>query len=55
MSLKKNYRSSKKLNGGPGGWDCPCCNNYGCLARHMKARARRLVRRVAKQELRKED
>lgn len=52
--MKKSYLGHKKLNGGPGGWSCPCCNNYGCSPRHMKARARRLVRRVTKQTLRQD-
>ena len=48
MSLKKDYHKHNKLNGGPGGWHCPCCNNYGSSPRKMKPLARRLVRRVKK-------
>ena len=53
MSLKHDYfGKSLKLDGGPGGWRCSCCNRYGCSPRKMKARARRLVRRVDKLALR---
>jgi hypothetical protein len=54
MSLKKTYRSHKKLNAGPGGWGCPCCNPYRCHPRRMKSKARRFVRRVEKARLTKE-
>lgn len=49
MSLKKDYKHVKKLNAGPGGWHCPCCNPMGCSSRKMKVRARRMLRRVTKQ------
>ena len=52
MSLKKSYLKHKKLRSGPGGWGCPCCNPYSCSPRRMKKLARRLVRRVSKQETR---
>lgn len=51
MSLKKDYLDTPKLNGGPGGWRCACCNPYGCNPRLMKAKARRLIRRANKQAL----
>jgi len=44
----------KKLNGGPGGWHCPCCNPMGCSPRKMKAKARRMTRHINKQKLRSE-
>ncbi len=44
----------KKLNGGPGGWRCPCCNPMGCSPRKMKAKARRMTRHINKQNLRSE-
>jgi hypothetical protein len=49
MSLKRDYITHKKLDGGPGGWHCPCCNKYG-TNRKIKPKARRLVRRVNKQK-----
>ena len=52
MSLKHDYLDTPKLNGGPGGWRCKCCNPYNCNPRLMKAKARRLVRRASKQALR---
>lgn len=52
MSLKKDYLGTHKLNAGPGGWRCPCCNPYGRSPRKMKAQAHRLLRRVSKQALR---
>jgi hypothetical protein len=55
MGLKKDYLGFPKLNAGPGGWHCPCCNAYGCCARKMKDRAHRLFRRVAKLNLHKEE
>lgn len=51
MSLKKDYRSVKKLNAGPGGWRCGCCNPMGCSPRKMKVRARRMLRHVSKQNV----
>lgn len=54
MSLKRDYKDKKKLDGGPGGWHCPCCNHYGCCARKMKPKARRLTRRTNKHNLKKD-
>ena len=52
MSLARDYKSGVgKVNGGPGGWKCACCNSYGCHPRNMKALAHRRVRRVARVEL----
>ena len=51
MSLKKTYLGIKKLDKGPGGWHCSCCNPYRCSVRKMKARARRLTRRISRHEL----
>lgn len=49
MSLKKDYLGkSPKLERGPGGWRCLCCNPYRCQPRRMKARAHRLLRRIEK-------
>jgi hypothetical protein len=45
---------STKLKGGPGGWDCPCCNPFYCSPRKMKALARRLARRKLRIDLHKE-
>lgn len=53
--MKKDYREHKKLQGGPGGWRCACCNPYGRSPRKMKANARRLVRRVTKQKIQVEE
>ena len=47
--LSKEYKGITKLNGGPGGWRCSCCNPYNCEPRKMKRKARRLVRRKMKQ------
>ena len=52
MGLSKDYRGIAKLNGGPGGWRCPCCNPYRCAPCRMKAKAHRLARRVGKAALR---
>jgi hypothetical protein len=52
--LKKDYRGVKKLCKGPGGWKCPCCNPFGRSPANMKPQARRLLRRVKKQEFNKE-
>lgn len=49
MSLRKDYKGIAKLNAGPGGWHCNCCNPFGCNPRKMKPLARRHVRRVFKQ------
>lgn len=49
MSLKRDYLGIVKLDGGYGGWSCPCCNPYGCSPRKMKRKARRFVRRKHKQ------
>lgn len=54
MSIKTIYKGVKKLNHGPGGIGCPCCNTFGCCPQKMKPRSRRLARRVKKQELNKE-
>lgn len=51
MGLKKDYKSKGKLNGGPGGWRCPCCNPYHTSPRKMKAKARRRLRRTTKGEV----
>ena len=53
MSLKKDYVRSNcaKLAENYGGWDCPCCNPYGCSKRNMKKLARRRLRRVSKNNL----
>jgi len=53
VSLKGTYvkasRTVGKMSGGPGGWQCPCCNPFGCSVRKMKPLARRRLRRVSKQ------
>lgn len=50
MSMTKEYYEKKKINGGCGGLHCSCCNPlFG-----EKAIARRLNRRINKQNLRKE-
>lgn len=56
MSLKNQYRKAGcgKLGSGPGGWRCRCCNPFGCSPRRMKPLARRTLRRVEKQFLKKE-
>lgn len=54
MSLKKDYLDIKKLNAGPGGWLCPCCNPYHCSPNKMKKLARRRLRHLKKQNLSKE-
>lgn len=56
-TLKSQYRKPylAKLADGAGGWHCPCCNKYRCSANKMKKRARRMVRRVERQNLNKED
>lgn len=51
-SLNAVYRPVAKLNAGPGGWKCPCCNPYRRPARRMKALAHRIVRRKGKQAAR---
>ena len=51
-SLGKSYRRDDKLNSGPGGWGCSCCNPYNCHPRNMKHLARRLVRRKRNEEVR---
>jgi ubiquitin C-terminal hydrolase len=52
MSIQKEYtEASEKLNGGPGGWKCPCCNNYQCSPRKMKMKAHRVARRNNKQKM----
>lgn len=53
MGLKRDYTKSSvgKLDGGPGGWKCGCCNPYHCHPRNMKALARRRVRRAGRVEL----
>jgi len=50
MSLKRDYTKGpcKKLCGGPGGWQCQCCNPYFCSPRKMKVQARRRLRHVGK-------
>lgn len=55
MSLKKDYLSEPKLDGGPGGWHCPCCNKYRTCARKMKPLARRRVRRNFKNRFCKDE
>ncbi len=54
MSLKNSYLNHSKLNGGPAGWYCPCCNKYGCHPSYMKFLARRLIRIVSKLIIKKE-
>ena len=54
MALAKDYRC-KKMNAGPGGWGCPCCNPFNKGPRRMKVLARRYVRHVAKSAIRKVD
>jgi hypothetical protein len=49
--LKRDYKGLGKMDSGPGGWHCPCCNSYGTSARKMKPLARRRLRRVSKQRL----
>lgn len=53
MGLSKDYRSIAKLHGGPGGWYCACCNPYRCHPRKMKRAARRMTRRISRQQVRK--
>jgi hypothetical protein len=53
--MKSETIGIKKLNAGPGGWHCPCCNPFHCHPRKMKAKARRMVRHINKQNLRKEE
>ena len=50
--LKSDYRGIKKLNRGPGGWKCPCCNPFDRHPRNMKHKAHRLARHVRKNDLR---
>lgn len=52
MSLKRDYirTTTGKMTSGPGGWHCPCCNPYSCEVRKMKRKARRRIRRTAKQK-----
>ncbi|MHA2279963.1 MAG: hypothetical protein ACXAC5_03680 [Promethearchaeota archaeon] len=47
MSLKRDYRGKHT---GPGGVACPCCNEYGCHPRKMKALSRRKKRRIEWEE-----
>lgn len=54
MGLSKDYRSISKLQGGPGGWHCVCCNPCRCHPRKMKRTARRLTRRVNRQRVRED-
>ena len=54
MSLAKEYFGKGKLQAGPGGWGCPCCNPYGCHPRNMKHLARRHVRRKSKLAVRRQ-
>mgnify|MGYP006931609950 CR=1 FL=1 len=53
MSLKRDYVKVQcgKMRDGPGGWQCPCCNPFGCSPRKMKPLARRRLRRNRKQNL----
>lgn len=51
MGLARDYRHNKKLQGGPGGWYCSCCNPFRCSPRRMKPLARRLARRTTKHRL----
>ena len=50
----RDYRDHKKLQAGPGGWHCSCCNPYRTEPRRMKPLARRLVRRTNKHRLAKD-
>ena len=52
MNLKQLYEMSHKLNGGPAGIRCPCCNNFGTV-KHAKQRSNQIVRRNAKMNLKK--
>ena len=49
----KAYAVCGKLNAGPGGWNCPCCNNFSS-PRKGKPKARRIFRRTTKQREAKE-
>ena len=49
-SMKKGYRKHV----GPGGIYCTCCNPMNCHPRNMKHLVRRINRKKAKRELRKE-
>jgi hypothetical protein len=51
---KEMGKVSKSLLGGPAGWHCKCCNPYKCHPRKMKPLARRLYRRVSKQNFEKD-
>jgi hypothetical protein len=53
--MKNEIKGIKKLNAGPGGWGCPCCNPFGCSPRKMKHKARRMIRHINKQNLRNEE
>lgn len=52
MSLARHYDGHPKLNGGPGGWKCPCCNPFRCAPRRMKAKAHRFIRRKENERVR---
>lgn len=49
-SMRKNYHKGV----GPGGIGCPCCNPYNTHPRNMKHKVRRVNRRKAKQNIKKE-
>lgn len=51
---EKEYTENAKLNAGPGGWKCPCCNPYGVPTRKMRKLAHRRIRRTKKNLLKKE-
>lgn len=50
MSLAKDYHGKSKIQPGPGGFKCSCCNQY----HDEKEKTRRANRRIEKQKLRKE-
>jgi hypothetical protein len=50
MSLAKDYHGKGKIQPGPGGFKCSCCNQY----HDEKEKTRRANRRIEKQKLRKE-
>ena len=51
MNERDQAKVSSKLHYGPGGVACQCCNPYNCHPRKMKKLARRLVRRVEKNNM----
>ena len=49
-TLARDYRGIVKLDGGYGGWRCPCCNPFSAETRKMKTKARRIMRHITKRE-----